>query len=670
MAGVEAGPPRRHCVKLYDVRSFAAVVTLFLSFVATAGAAEPVRPPLIRYIIDARYDAARHVIHGEQTMIWRNHSDVALESMPLHLYLNAFRSGSTFLQESEETLDAEEQGSIELETLLIDGVDALPSLRYIAPDDGNRADRTLAEIQLPRPLSPGESITVETRFESRLPMVYARTGWSDDFVFAGQWYPKPAVLETAGTRNRAATGFTPHQFHADSEFYAEFADYDVTLDTPAEWILGATGRRTTNAVTGERRKTRWLAHNVHDFAWSASPDFIERVYRFSPARDVPGPWRTSAATLLGVSAGSLEILPVEVTLLMQPDNEGMAERYRDAVFATLAWAGLRLGPYRWRHLTVIDPPPGALEAGGMEYPMLVTALTHPVQSMWPLASMSRLPEVVVAHEVAHQWFYGMIATNEFEEPWLDEGLTTWLESEILDAMQVQGVFRLPPLPAMTPESLNRLGFLQADEQNIDPIVRNAWQFAPDAYGYNSYQRAGLAVLQIEGVVGEAKFAQAMRAYAERFAFRHPATDDFLSTVQQVAGVDLTEIRNGVFHGDAGFDHLIDTPRSRREGDVWKARFTIIRSGELGIGAPVRLYYSNGQHRDLSFPARARLVRWSVSSRSPIQRIVIDPERVNMLESDATNNVHVFEDARSWRLGAALKGVALVSHIVRMMVMGW
>ena len=651
-------------------------VLLLLAFISSgtlAGAAEPVRPALVRYEITAQLDTSRKTIRGRETIRWRNGSDVAVDILPFHFYLNAFRPKSTFSRESGSSLRnvrGGTDGGVEITSLSCEGRDLLPGLRFIAPDDGNVRDKTLAEVPLGRAVAPGEEIRIEIRFVSKLPRAYARTGWAGNFYLAGQWYPKPAVLEPAGVRGRPEAGFNRHQFHAHSEFYGEFADFDVTLDVPSGYVVGATGMRTSEQLTADRRITRWSAENVHDFAWVASPDLIEHVFRFDPVRDVPPEWRSRAAQLLGVPPADLRLSPVEVRLLMQPSNEEMTERYRRAAFSTLAWAGLRLGSYPWPSLTIVDPPADALGTGGMEYPTFVTALTHPSLGMWPFSSISKLPETVVVHEVAHQWFYGLLASNEFEESWLDEGLTSWVEAEVVDAMFPEGSTRPMILPSITSVAMNRLALLRAQRKNLDPIVRRAWEYE-GSYAYNSYQRPALAVFQIEAMVGESLFARAMREYVDDFAWKHPGTGDFLATFERVTEADLSALRRHVFFGNGHFDHLVRSVETREDGTGhWESTVTVARNGALPMGAVVRLFFADGTVRDAAYPTEARWIRWRAKSRSALVRVAVDPDHRNVLESDKSNNSEVLEGRGPWPRGAALRSVAIVSHLLRMVVAGW
>src|SRR4029453_16635761 len=225
-----------------------------------------------------------------------------------------------------------------------DGADLLPSLKYIAPDDGNAQDRTVAEVLLPRPVGPGETISVAIDFLSRLPKISVRTGYRDDFFFVVQWFPKIGVFEE--------NGWNCHQYHATSEFFADFGNYDVSIDVPARYRgkVGATGRRVeTRETSSGRILYRFQQDGVHDFAWTADPNFVvlEDIFR------EPG-------------VGDAKLI-----LLLQAEHGSQAERHFRAAKAALSGYGRILGSYPYPTLTIVDPPWNARGAGGMEYPTLI-----------------------------------------------------------------------------------------------------------------------------------------------------------------------------------------------------------------------------------------------------------------------------------------------------------
>ncbi len=179
-------------------------------------------PPTASYEISCRLDTDKKVVEGTELLTWTNRTSRPAETLRFHLYLNAFRNTrSTLWKESRgEGRDGqlrESWGAIEiLRMTLEDNTDLLPTLSFLSPDDGNPDDRTVAETRLSRPVLPGQTIRVSIDFRSRLPRVSRRTGYKGDFYLVAQWFPKLGVLEE--------TGWNCHQFHAWSEFFADFGN--------------------------------------------------------------------------------------------------------------------------------------------------------------------------------------------------------------------------------------------------------------------------------------------------------------------------------------------------------------------------------------------------------------------------------------------------------------
>jgi hypothetical protein len=236
----------------------------------------------VRYSIEARLRPGRGAdervrITGQQRIEWRNTSNEPVEVLYLHLYANAFRNTrSTFLREAAaggwEPPEDMEFGGIDIQEI---GLVADPeplTLEFVQPDDGNADDRTVARVELPRPVQPGEPLGVKLRFTTTLPTIVARMGHKDEFVMAAQWYPKLGrYVGTDSTMPNVREGWYCHQYHRNTEFHADFADYDVELKVPSDRITGATGSRVFDE-TDERslvRTERWEARSVVDFAFTA-----------------------------------------------------------------------------------------------------------------------------------------------------------------------------------------------------------------------------------------------------------------------------------------------------------------------------------------------------------------------------------------------------------------
>ncbi|HEY6051608.1 MAG TPA: M1 family peptidase, partial [Thermoanaerobaculia bacterium] len=249
-----------------------------VAFPAALHAAEPVRPPVVEYRIRAALDPKTHVVDGTERLVWRNPSTDAVGELRFHLYLNAFKNTrSTFFRESGGRLrgdrfDAkrDEWGAIDVLSLrTAAGTDLLPRARKVQPDGNDPSDETVLAVPLPVPVGPRGEIVLDVAFRSKLPRIFARTGFVRDYHLVGQWFPKLGVYEPAGMRGRTAGGWNCHAFHANSEFYADFGDYDVTLTVPSEYVVGATGRQVSAKRSGSRTECRYVQENVHDFAWTA-----------------------------------------------------------------------------------------------------------------------------------------------------------------------------------------------------------------------------------------------------------------------------------------------------------------------------------------------------------------------------------------------------------------
>ena len=196
--------------------------------------------------------------------------------------------------------------------------------------------------------------------------------------------------------------FAHFSFHAQSEFYADFGDYDVSLDVPAGFRVGATGSRVRATEAQGRTRLGYHAENVHDFAWTAWDRFETRSELIAGTR---------------------------VSVLYPPHQQQNAQAELESVRFALPHFNALYGAYPYPTLTLVHPPEAAGNAGGMEYPTLITT-GGPWYSTFGGAHFI---DVVTTHELGHQWFYGLVASNEHAEPFLDEGFNSYAEAEALES---------------------------------------------------------------------------------------------------------------------------------------------------------------------------------------------------------------------------------------------
>ncbi len=690
-------------------------------------AATPVSPPVVEYTIQVSLDPKTHTIDGQERLIWRNPSGDPVSELRFHLYLNAFKNNhSIFARESGGQLRGDKAGTKPEDWGWIDvvsiktasGADLKPSARLIQPDGypfpgavearraphpnplprgegedaphprplprgeggdaphlnplprGEAEDETVLSVPLPSPVPPHGEITLSISFRSKLPKVFARTGYVRDFHLAGQWFPKIGVYEPAGMRGRAFGGWNCHAFHANSEFYADFGRYDVTLTVPASFIVGATGKRFSESKQGDLATYRYLAENVHDFAWTADPRFLVHEFRFDPPNDIPRGWSALAARQLGMRESEIALTPVTVRLLLQPEHAAARERYVRSTKEGLSFYGLWFGAYPYETLTVVDPPDDGLGAGGMEYPTFITGFAPSAYLRWPRHRF-RLPEDVTIHELGHQYWYGMVGSNEFEESWLDEGINT--DSEYRAMQLAYG-----PRPALFPGGIgfDAYSFAHASYAslpNLDPMRRVAWgYFSGNSYGTNSYPKVGLFLAQLRHDLGVETFARAERAYFQEWSFRHPSTSDFFSVFERVSGRDLSTYRRNLVEGTARLDWSVVSAKTRKEArdfgvfDEAGRRVTYERGrvvlpkkekdgssdkkskifesvvvfgnrGDWPHGAQARLVFEDGKVLDRPLPADASWVRLRIRYKSRLAWAAADPDRENAWDWNRSND---------------------------------
>ncbi|MFQ5506203.1 MAG: M1 family metallopeptidase, partial [Planctomycetota bacterium] len=387
-------------------------------------------------------------LNGRARIRYRNITEGSSSELRFHLYLNAFRNlRSTHLRESErlqksygsgrdEWGNKDEFGWIRVDELeLVSGAGGpAEKLRqeFISPDDGNPDDRTVLKAALPGAFEPGSEILLELRFTAKLPKAYRRTGWGPgNFFMVAQWFPKLGVLED-GEDGRST--WNCHQFHASTEFYADYGSYDVKIETPAGWPVGATGElrgEVEQLIDGYERRL-FYQDDVHDFAWVTDKDYKVDEWTFE-GRDKQEPRIAEILeTKFGYPGEQLRLSDVKVRMLLHPEHatEAHIARHRRAVEVALSFFGSRYGRYPYKTLTVVDPCRD-LEwrnlGGGMEYPTLITCGTPPI-----LHSRALRPEGVTIHEFGHQFWYGLSGNNEFEHSWLDEGFNSYSEGRAQD----------------------------------------------------------------------------------------------------------------------------------------------------------------------------------------------------------------------------------------------
>ena len=247
---------------------------------------KPMSQRVVHYEIDAKYDAGKHIIDATETLTYHNLTGQALDHFPFHLYQNAFQPKATWVRDaklvgSRDTAYANWEdkfyGSEDIKTFEVVGQGDLTSqLQFIAPDDGNKDDKTVVDLNMAKPIAPGAYVQFKIAFQTKFPETQARSGWKRDFVLGGQWFPKVGVFWHGA--------WNCHQYHDTTEFFADFGVYDVKLTVPQYEIVGASGIQVNEKNNPDNTKTvTYHGDDIHDFAWTASPRYKVRESDLSGA---------------------------------------------------------------------------------------------------------------------------------------------------------------------------------------------------------------------------------------------------------------------------------------------------------------------------------------------------------------------------------------------------
>ena len=593
----------------------------------------PLSQRVVHYEIDARYDAVKHTIDATEVLTYHNLTGQALDHFPFHLYQNAFQPNATWVREakrdgSRDTVydkwEAKQLGSEEIKSLEVAGQgDLTKNIQFIAPDDGNKDDKTVIDVRVPKPIAPDAYVQFKIAFHEQMPETQERSGWKRDFLLGGQWFPKVGVWWHGA--------WNCHQYHSNSEFFADFGVYDVKLTVPQYEVVGASGVEVSSVNNPDGTKTvTYHGDDIHDFAWTVSPRYKVRE-----------------------SVYQAEMGPVKLRFLMQPAHWNQAERHERITTETMSRFEKWYGPYPYKTLTVVDPEPDSA-AEGMEYPTFITGGTT-----WFIPEGIRLPEVVVEHEFGHQYWYGMVATNEFEDAWMDEGINSYSEVKVLDSIFGENTSMISIAGATfgEPEE-QRLSYIGVAD--LDPIAENAYDYySGNSYAGVTYGKTASVLLTLEGLLGQDTMAKAMRTYFMKYRFTHPTKEDFLKTIEEVSGKNLRWYFNQAVYGSQVMDYEIlkveSYPADWYEGKgkeaqrknapdttVYQSYVSLHRKDDFVMPVEVEIRFSNGEKVREHWDGQSRWTRFSYLKKAKVVSAELDPDHKIFIDRNNFNNSYVVE----------------------------
>ena len=483
----------------------------------------------VNYTIKVTLDDKAHTLKGNVSMVYTNNSPDKLDYIWFHIWPNAYKNDKTayakqVLRDEEgkkKWKEAKDRGSIDGLDFTVNGEKAV-----VIPDLDNI---DIIQVNLPKPLQPGGKITIATPFEVKIPTYLSRSGRIDKSYIICQWYPKPAVYDRKG--------WHPIPYLDQGEFYSEFGGFDVHTTVPSTYVVGATGvlqdalernryielGKLNNNGTTQTKYTPFIAtptktlefkgENIHDFAWFADKDFI---IRYDTAQLKSG--KVIDVFTYGSEKGN-EYWKKSVSYV-----EDAVRRYSN-------W----IGEYPYPVVQAVEGP-GNLSSGGMEYPM-ITLITSPD------ADEGRM-DAVITHEVGHNWFYGILASNERDHAWMDEGINSYFQfryeaekykSNSIFGSDIPKELKEKPLNEFLDAIYGALSQMPMEEA----IETHSAAFEnKDKYGIVVYLKTALWMYIVEMSLGTEQLDKVMKAYYEKWKFKHPYPEDLKAEFEQTLNLKV------------------------------------------------------------------------------------------------------------------------------------
>lgn len=602
----------------------------------------PLSPRLANYQMKVLLNDEAKTIQAEEFITWINSSPDTINEIQMYMYLNAFKNNSTtflsgvgnMFMDDLSSRSEMDWGWIEVNTMTQARQDISDNLRYIQLDDGNPDDQSVLAVKLGKSVMPGDTLKLDLTFTAKMPKTVVRSGYSkDDFFLFVHWFPQMGVYEQD---IEGKWGWNCHQFHQSTEFYSDFGTYDVEITASDHLVMGASGCLMDEEDHGDGMITRrYRAEDVIDFAWTVYPCFEEFVEQ----------WQD-----------------VTIRLLIPQEHIHLADRYMTAMRQSLEYLHEHVGPYPYPMITVMDPPVHALRSGMMEYPTFITG-----------GSFSQIPdglrslEGLAAHEFAHQYFMGMIASNEKEEAWLDEGLVTYFEDRIIDHYygEKTGYFDLWGYRSGNKEK-TRVEYTGMDNPKIGISALPGWEIDRGSYKSLVYAKTATTLHTLEEIVGPETTDAIFRTYFERWKFKHPRGRDFIAVVTEVIearhgealGKEIKYLFEQAIYDTKVCDYAVAGISNYRlssgrgifenaqgekifqEGKLaanLTSTVTVFRLGEMIVPQEVLIVFEDGTDKRELWSGEERKKEFTYVGDSPIVSAHVDPEQKIFLDLNLNNN---------------------------------
>lgn len=479
---------------LFSLRNLKLIFIFLITFTYCISAQRPL------YKISATLDTVSHTLKGNIEITYKNNSHEALNELAIHLWADAYKVKNTALVKQKL-----HHGDLTLFRANEEDLGGLYDLKFISSNQDlnliiDSVHTDIGWLQLSTPLVPGKAIIISSPFTLKIPLSFSRLGRTGDAYQIAQWYPHIPVYDEEGWHTMP--------YIDQGEFFNDFADYEITITVPASYTLAATGMLINEKSEGKSKTLFYKAENVIDFVWFASPTFHHDKKL--------------------VNVGSQQSVELNVYIdskLNQGWDSTMIYAERALKFYS-DW----LGPYPYPQVSIVHTP--FSRAGYMEYPMVAQI---------GYTSNAQLLDRVIAHEVGHTWLYGILANNERDHPWIDEGFNSFLEHEYMHTFYGHPDEIVFPKVVHSKHSMDHYEALQhmvRSGGSMVPPVTSPDQQTNDQYIFSAYMLPSQGLRLMMKQLGSATMRTMFRNYYESLKFTHISPEDIRYSFEKSCSCSL------------------------------------------------------------------------------------------------------------------------------------
>jgi hypothetical protein len=564
---------------------FSFLVLINIIFISFIGHSQDFRwQQRAEYFMDVRLDVATHKINGNQKLVYYNNSKDTLSKVYYHLFFNAFQPGSMMDVRSRNIADPDPRVADRIAKLSESeiGYQHIQTLKQDGKDLTWKIEGTVMEVKLVKPLLPNTKTTFDMKFESQVPIQVRRSGRNSKEGIAysmTQWYPKIAEYDFKG--------WHAYQYVA-REFQGVWGDFDVKITLDPTFVIGGTGvlqnadkigygyETPGTKITRPSGDLTWhfVAKNVIDFAFAADPEYSHEIAKVPNGPTLRFFYQKSDKTA---------------------DNWKELMNYAVKHFEFM---NKTFGKYPYETYSIIQGGDG-----GMEYPMC-TLITGE-RTLGSLVG-------VMAHEVAHSWYQGVLASNEALYPWIDEGFTDFASQESESFINGKDISRSHDGSYGGYFALVRSGLQEPISQHADHYNTNR------AYGTAAYSMGTVFLQQLKYIIGEESFYKGMRRYYNTWKFKHPEPNDFIRVMEKQSGLQLNWYLSYWVNTTKRIDYSIKSV-VEKEGNTL---VTLERLGDFPMPVDLLVTYKNGSKELFYIPTNETLGNKELENKS-INRVDLE-----------------------------------------------